>query len=618
MKTPFFMATLLAALLILAASEREATPAPTPSPGTTPAAVASINPSEVGGQRSLDPIVPAEAFFVSGDFDYVADVFVSGDLAYVAAYESGLQIVDVSDPTAPVEVGSLVSPRVPVVSRAEDFLDTARGVFVSGGLAFVAFTYSGLQIVDVSDPTAPVEVGSLVSPRVPVVSRAEDFLDTARGVFVSGGLAFVAFTYSGLQIVDVSDPTAPVEVGSLVSPRVPVVSRAEDFLDTARGVFVSGGLAFVAFTYSGLQIVDVSDPTAPVEVGSLDASDLTLDVFVSGDLAYVAAYESGLQIVDVSDPTAPVEVGALDTPDSALDVFVSGGLAFVADDRGDLRIVDVSNPRAPVEVGAWDSTGRISGVFVSGGLAFVASGHDGLRIMDVSDPAAPVEVGAFHGPGRQALVVFVSGDLAFVGNHLGLRVVDVSDPTAPVEVGALTTAVEPDQPITSRGTTPLIGPSTGLFVGVLLVVLLPVVAYLRVRHRMSMDARGRRLVPAVIALAGLLGYLAGLISGVLSGLSTAFNGNTDAEIAAAGRAAELFFGVSAVSLVAMLGVILRQTIGKVTVATMLAAAVGILTLVLMALNAGNNTPLIIIGLLPVVLFFLAGWLTAWQVTVHGP
>jgi hypothetical protein len=71
----------------------------------------------------------------------------------------------------------------------------------------------------------------------------------------------------------------------------------------------------------GLRVIDVSNPAAPVEVGSIDTPDLACDVSVVGGLTYVADGTSGLRVVDVSDPAAPVEVGSIDTPGNARGVY---------------------------------------------------------------------------------------------------------------------------------------------------------------------------------------------------------------------------------------------------------------------------------------------------------
>ena len=110
-----------------------------------------------------------------------------------------------------------------------------------------------------------------------------------------------------------------IENGSAEEPRAALLEVGS--LDTpgdARQVFASGDLAFVADGPGGLRIVNVSDPTAPVELSALDTADAR-HIFVSGSLAFVTDREGGLDIVDVSDPTGPVKVGALDTLRTFLD-----------------------------------------------------------------------------------------------------------------------------------------------------------------------------------------------------------------------------------------------------------------------------------------------------------
>ena len=81
-------------------------------------------------------------------------------------------------------------------------------------------------------------------------------------------------------------------------------------LDNASDVEVVGGLACLTED-TGLWIIDVSNPAAPVEVSVLLGGAVGVEVV--GGLAYVAAGSSGLRIIDVSNPEAPVELGALDT-----------------------------------------------------------------------------------------------------------------------------------------------------------------------------------------------------------------------------------------------------------------------------------------------------------------
>jgi hypothetical protein len=329
----------------------------------------------------------------------VSDLYVSGGCAYVATLEDGLRVVDVSNPTAPIEIGFYNTPGV------------ARGVTVAGGYAYVADGYSGLRVVDVSDPAAPTEVGFYDTPGYAIE------------VTVAGDYAYVADHDEGLRMIDVSDPAAPAEVGSY------------EMGDKIRGVVVAGGYAYVAGG-GGLLVVDVSNPAVPVEVGSCNTPGDVDNVAVAGDYAYVADWNGGLRVVDVSDPAAPTEVGFYDTPGWACGVAVAREYAYVAD-YDSLRVVDVSTPAVPIEVGFYDTLGSSFGaaVTVAGDFVYATDYDDGLWVVDVSRPAAPIEVGFYDTPGH-AQGVAMAGDYAYIADgDTGLRVVDVSVPISPTEVG---------------------------------------------------------------------------------------------------------------------------------------------------------------------------------------
>jgi len=81
-------------------------------------------------------------------------------------------------------------------------------------------------------------------------------------------------------------------------------------------------------------VIDVSNPTAPVEVGFLEIVVMysAVDVAVSGLYAYVNDSVS-LRVIDVSTPSAPVEIGIHDVGWGSSDaggVAVSGQYAYVA------------------------------------------------------------------------------------------------------------------------------------------------------------------------------------------------------------------------------------------------------------------------------------------------
>ena len=164
-----------------------------------------------------------------------------------------------------------------------------------------------------------------------------------------------------LVVLDVADPAKPVVVGQTgVLPGV------------VQDVAVAGDYAYVAAAYSGLRIVNVSNPAAPTEAGYCDTPGTAYGVAVAGNYAYVADY-SGLRIVNVSNPVAPTEAGYYDAPGNAVDVAVAGNYAYVAGGSFGLRIVNVANPAAPTQVGYYYfALGYTLGVAVAGNHAVVS------------------------------------------------------------------------------------------------------------------------------------------------------------------------------------------------------------------------------------------------------
>jgi hypothetical protein len=262
---------------------------------------------------------------------------------------------------------------------------------------------------------------------LPTLEGTYDTPGYARGVAVLGGYALVADSYSGLQVIDISDPATPVLAGTYNTSGV------------AHSVTASGDHAFVADYGSGLQVIDISDPVNPTLLGTYNTPGNALGVAVSGDYAFVADGSSGLQVIDISDPVNPTLAGTCAAPGNAYGVAVSGSYAFVADYVSGLQVIDISDPANPTLVGTYDTPGTARGVTVSGDRAFVADGISGLQVIDISNPAQPILAGTYNTPDL-AYSVAVSGDRAYVADQTsGLLVIDISDPSTPTLVGTYDT-----------------------------------------------------------------------------------------------------------------------------------------------------------------------------------
>ncbi len=76
----------------------------------------------------------------------------------------------------------------------------------------------------------------------------------------------------------------------------PWLRRSVDMPDHTRDVTVSGTYAFVACADSGLQVVDVADPFAPVLLGVANTPGFAVDVAIADGSVLVAGTDAGLQI----------------------------------------------------------------------------------------------------------------------------------------------------------------------------------------------------------------------------------------------------------------------------------------------------------------------------------
>lgn len=249
----------------------------------------------------------------------------------------------------------------------------------------------------------------------------------ARGVAISGDVAFVADQTGGLQVVDISDPSNLTLLASLAVPGF------------ALGIAVDGDYAFITASSSGLQVVDISDPANPQLVGSLLTPGFASEVVVSGNHAYVADYSGDLQVVDVSNPALPFLAGTYSTPGNVDGIAVDGDLAFLADENFGLSIVDVADPTNPTFVGFLDTAGSARGISVDGDLAFLADGGNGLLVIDIRVPAAPVVIGSYNTPGL-AYGVVAEGNLVLVADGTsGVQLIDITASGIPVPVGSYDT-----------------------------------------------------------------------------------------------------------------------------------------------------------------------------------
>jgi len=186
----------------------------------------SINPyndqefaylANYGGNKIIsvsNPYAPVEVgqFTVPG---YPADMMCNDPYLYAAAYNEGLQILSIYNPSNPAPAGGCDTPgsAVGVAQRRNQTPYT-----------FIADADSGLQVIDSYDPTNPTRVGHL--------QTIDRLTDIAAGDY----FIFAALEDSGIAVVRAGDPENPRIYASTPVPyRIAGISLGDGVIVVAGG-----------------------------------------------------------------------------------------------------------------------------------------------------------------------------------------------------------------------------------------------------------------------------------------------------------------------------------------------------------------------------------------------
>jgi hypothetical protein len=378
---------------------------------------------------------------------YVARIALAGNLIYYASILN-IDVFDITDPVNPVQLsynglltydgleqsGNPDRYDVPVTFAPDQILSSRElGYFdltVSENDIYAARGESGLEIMDVAEPSIPRLIGHLGS-----------FLGGANITMADGNAFLKDAYYDGhLIVADFHDPYAP--------------TIGHTSLSAGEQVIIAGQYAYVwirnddyFFEPPGLHILDISSPTAPVEAGVYETV-YGWHFTLSGDYAYLTLTDLStgverIDILDVSHPEQPVVAGTLVpegegpfagiTADSRY-LYV-GYIGLNPDDLVDLLIYDLTDPIAPTLAGTLNLAycSGMADMQVSGGYLYLACGA-GLDIVGVSTPETPAEVGTFCCDTVSRLAIKDHEAYLVIPAYLanaGLRVVDVSDSADP-------------------------------------------------------------------------------------------------------------------------------------------------------------------------------------------
>jgi hypothetical protein len=304
------------------------------------------------------------------------------DYAYVGTHAGGQKMYawDVTDPANPVITDS-VTVDARVVNDVKVNEDATLAVITREG---ASDRQNGMVILDLADPAHPQVISTYT----------ENLTGGVHNTFIVGDLVYAVHDGTlDVHIVDISDPTAPVEVG-----RWGIDNPGKYLHD----IWVVDGIAYVSYWSDGVWLLDVGDgrwggtPTEPVVISSLAYPEGSTHV------AFPYRNSSGRTYLFVGDEIFDCEEC---TPRTTMGERVSRGFIHVLsidDPEAGLRVVDVSGElrgdlyRQGREV-AWFPTGHPEGSPANDptawgpqpylGNIFVSDMHSGLWVVRLEPPS---------------------------------------------------------------------------------------------------------------------------------------------------------------------------------------------------------------------------------------
>jgi hypothetical protein len=337
------------------------------------------------------------------------DLDADGQFVYVADGHFGLRIFSSSDPTNLVQVNQISLPSTPY------------DIEVDLGRLFIAPAGLGVQAYDLSQPDAPLLLGSIPGFSYPLSASAGKLFCTSFGAF---GICDASYWKSPAPLYQLSSSELPWELETsgrtvFVSDNPPLdlpgTLRTISFEDP-RDPQLLGTVEIVGaigesmswrppYLYVGtrrntsfggsLLIFEYLNQAAPEYLGGLVLGGPAEDIAVDGRIAYIVVDYFGVRVVDVSSPQSPM---LLNTWPASLGS--AGSLELLQDDRalcsldGHLCVMDVSTPTNPQLLVQVPELTGIREIKVRDQRALVASEDGVVTLLDVGDPLSPIVLGS--------------------------------------------------------------------------------------------------------------------------------------------------------------------------------------------------------------------------------
>jgi len=363
-------------------------------------------------------------------YSQVMDIKVQDSLAYVLVGRN-LVILDVSDPTNPVEIGNVEVTGTLVWRMALEFPH----VYVICWSSFVV-----LNIADSHNPFIEASIGA--------AERSADIVARDHRVYVG---YYYGDENGGFDVMDVTDPTHPRwGLFVLTGGTTPTVCVNDTLLFASYSVWHDSSTALLLNTYS------ISNPDTPVllqkdtiaiDHGLYYSALPTASMTMIDSMIYIATLDSGIYKVNVAMRGAYKVCGKATRSNNIPLIFRNQlshgknkiGIAVLSG----VWFLDAKSDEPPKTASFLLTGGSSAASVVRDNYLIVSQGIGGFVILDVSNPCNPIRVSALEMPRRTTSPRQKVGgsQLAVYGNYLYLQttasieIADISDIRHPFWLG---------------------------------------------------------------------------------------------------------------------------------------------------------------------------------------
>lgn len=297
------------------------------------------------------------------------DIAVSGNYAYIADNLYGMDVVNITNPSAP-----------DLIYHAKGY--SSQSIAVSDNIAYVG-CIGGMKVYNVSDPANPVQTAfyNVTTQQVCEIS-------------IYNHIAYITVPSHSSSVNSIPDVNinAVVNIVNITNPLAPILIGSIDCSSKFARVAVSGNILCIADGKTGMRLIDITDKSSPHELSiiqnygtqPLDYNAEAKDVKIVGNIAYLTDTFSDLVLINISNPSNPIVMDFKFNGGSPNGLTVQNNNAYITRNSGGFVIVNATKMSKPMQVGAYNNTVVTTRISVVKNTVYLID-RNGLEIVHMTE-----------------------------------------------------------------------------------------------------------------------------------------------------------------------------------------------------------------------------------------